>query len=232
MDAVQTGKLIRDARVERGLTQQALADALHLSATAVSKWENGHSLPDVALLEPLSAALGVSIAELVTGERSAIAMETEETAIRAVIDESVRQRRRSAVKWGVIALLAAALAAACGMLLFIVGFEARQDNVRAVTELQEGGTLWAIHFETVDGKPLYAYTEAASVPSEDGRYAVGGRRIHLRVAPLGHANPGSYTWGYSVESGLLPTEDYDFYVLVDYADGQTAYSMREEGLFG
>ena len=59
MDAIKTGKIIRDARAERGLTQQALAEALHLSATAVSKWENGHSLPDIGLLEPLSAALSL-----------------------------------------------------------------------------------------------------------------------------------------------------------------------------
>ncbi len=43
MDAKKTGKLIRELRTEKGLTQQDLASALHVSQTAVSKWENGVS---------------------------------------------------------------------------------------------------------------------------------------------------------------------------------------------
>ena len=65
MDAERTGKLIRESRTKKEMTQQALADAINVSATAVSKWENGHSLPDITMLEPLSFALDISISELV-----------------------------------------------------------------------------------------------------------------------------------------------------------------------
>lgn len=44
-------------------------------------------------------------------------------------------------------------------------------------------------------------------------------------------NPGNYTWGYSVENGLAPTEDYDYIVVVEFGDGAVSYSMRDEGLF-
>ena len=43
MDAEKTGKLIKELRTEKGLTQQELASRLKVSSTAVSKWENGVS---------------------------------------------------------------------------------------------------------------------------------------------------------------------------------------------
>ena len=70
MDATQTGLLIKESRMKREMTQQALADALNVSATAISKWENGHSLPDITMLEPLSTILDISITDLVLGKRS------------------------------------------------------------------------------------------------------------------------------------------------------------------
>ena len=43
MDAAKTGKLIKELRMEKELTQQELASLLNVSSTAVSKWENGVS---------------------------------------------------------------------------------------------------------------------------------------------------------------------------------------------
>lgn len=244
MDAVKTGNLIREIRTEKGLTQQSLAEKLHVSATAVSKWENGHSLPDISLLEPLSSVLGISITDLVIGERSGLIMEQscavkpileeKDLLMKSLLDESVKQRRNSMIRWAMLAVISAAAAAGCFFLFWIVGFRAKQEEIRVVTEIQEGwngNPEWVIHFKTADGKPLYPYTTSASIPSEDGTYAIPSRVIHLRVAPLGHLEPDSYTWGYSIERGLRPVGNYDFYVIVDYADGQVTYSMREEGLF-
>ena len=69
MDAVKTGRFIADLRRERGLTQQQLADRLCVSYKAVSRWETGRGTPDLDNLEALSKELGVSIAELLRGER-------------------------------------------------------------------------------------------------------------------------------------------------------------------
>ena len=44
MDQKKTGALIRALRLERGLTQRELAEQLHVSARAVSKWETGHGM--------------------------------------------------------------------------------------------------------------------------------------------------------------------------------------------
>ena len=71
MDASKTGKLIRELRTEKGLTQQELASLLGVSPTAVSKWENGRGLPDISMLEPLVKVLQVTFAEIILGERAA-----------------------------------------------------------------------------------------------------------------------------------------------------------------
>ena len=81
MDAAKTGKLIRELRIEKGLTQQELASLLKVSATAVSKWENGRGLPDISMLEPLARVFNVTFAEIILGERAAQAVTETETTM-------------------------------------------------------------------------------------------------------------------------------------------------------
>ncbi|MBQ9082781.1 MAG: helix-turn-helix domain-containing protein [Clostridia bacterium] len=68
MDNYITGAAIRRLHEKKGLTQQQLASELCVSSQAVSKWENAKGLPDITLIEPLAAALGVSVMELMSGD--------------------------------------------------------------------------------------------------------------------------------------------------------------------
>lgn len=68
-DNLQFGAFVAQLRKERGMTQKELADILHVTDKAVSKWETGKGFPDLKLLEPLARALGVSLVELMRGER-------------------------------------------------------------------------------------------------------------------------------------------------------------------
>lgn len=68
MNSYVTGMTIKALREKRGITQAALGDQLGVSSKAVSKWETGKGLPDIALLQPLGEALGVSVIELMRGE--------------------------------------------------------------------------------------------------------------------------------------------------------------------
>ena len=68
MNRYVTGAMIRRLREKRRITQQQLAQALNVSDKAVSKWETGRGYPDIVLVEPLAAALGVSVIELFSGE--------------------------------------------------------------------------------------------------------------------------------------------------------------------
>ena len=60
---------IRRLRRERGLTQEALAQAVGVSPQAISKWETGQTMPDITLLLPLSKELGIGVNELLGGNR-------------------------------------------------------------------------------------------------------------------------------------------------------------------
>lgn len=67
MDRYVTGEVIRRLREKGKRTQEELAEQLHVSSKAVSKWETGRGFPDISLLEPLARALGISVIELMAG---------------------------------------------------------------------------------------------------------------------------------------------------------------------
>ena len=68
MNNYVTGKIIKELREKQQLTQLELANIIGVSDKTISKWETGKGLPDIALIEPLSKALKVSVIELMNGE--------------------------------------------------------------------------------------------------------------------------------------------------------------------
>ena len=69
MNSYVTGSTVRQLRESRHLTQADLAEKIGVSSKTVSKWETGKGLPDISLLQPLAQALGISVIELMNGER-------------------------------------------------------------------------------------------------------------------------------------------------------------------
>ena len=69
MEPTRIGRFIAERRKALGLTQRQLAEQLSVSDKAVSKWETGRGLPDVLLMPPLCAALGITVNDLLSGER-------------------------------------------------------------------------------------------------------------------------------------------------------------------
>ena len=67
MDAHIVGDRIAKLRKSHNMTQKQLADELSVTYKAVSKWETGAGLPDIAMLPTLASVLGVSIDEIVSG---------------------------------------------------------------------------------------------------------------------------------------------------------------------
>lgn len=66
MDREMLGRFIAQRRKERNMTQRELAEKLHVTDKAVSKWERGAGCPDISLLEPLAEALELSVDQLLT----------------------------------------------------------------------------------------------------------------------------------------------------------------------
>ncbi len=67
MDARATGELIARRRRVLGMSQGELAERLHVTDKAVSKWETGRGMPGIDSLEPLAETLGLSVSELLSG---------------------------------------------------------------------------------------------------------------------------------------------------------------------
>lgn len=86
MDLIKIGEFIAECRKAKGYTQASLAEQLHITNRAVSKWENGHSLPDAAIMLDLCKLLGITVTELLEGEKG---MEKNEELLL----EMVRQKQ-------------------------------------------------------------------------------------------------------------------------------------------
>ena len=110
MDAQTTGSRIAEARKKKGTTQKELAERLHISAAAMSKWERGLNFPDLALMEPLAEALETTAAHLLALED----VPTEQV-IRQVVQASQEETRRG--KWKRVVWLCAACAALTALVL-------------------------------------------------------------------------------------------------------------------
>ena len=130
MNRQQFGSFIADTRKTAGLTQKALAEQLHVTDKAVSKWERALSYPDVTLLEPLAEALGLRVEELMACQRLEASEEKkedepventrEEQPVRNLMEislENMRSERRKHV-WQTALALALMLAVTLGTIWY------------------------------------------------------------------------------------------------------------------
>ena len=101
MDQIKIGRFIAELRKENNLTQRALAEKLGITDRAISKWENGRGLPDVSLMKPLCEILGITVTELLNGERAEVAVtldKVEETVFEVLSDREVQIKNTERVK--------------------------------------------------------------------------------------------------------------------------------------
>ena len=68
MDQLKIGRFIAERRKQNGLTQMQLAEKLNITDRAISKWENGKSLPDSSIMLELCEVLGITVNDLLSGE--------------------------------------------------------------------------------------------------------------------------------------------------------------------
>lgn len=69
MNQEKIGLFIAKCRREKNMTQEDLAEILGVSNKSISRWENGKTMMDISLFEPLCNELDISIIELLNGER-------------------------------------------------------------------------------------------------------------------------------------------------------------------
>jgi len=69
MNQIKIGRFIAECRKKENLTQMQLAEKLNITDKAVSKWERGIAMPDASLMLDLCSILGISVNELLSGEK-------------------------------------------------------------------------------------------------------------------------------------------------------------------
>ena len=97
------GQIIKRLRKERNLTQEELAEQLMISSAAVSKWENGISLPDITMIIPLSNLFGVST-DVLFGVCGNDNSEEVEKALSAIFEMEENVPKEEEAKTGLLVL--------------------------------------------------------------------------------------------------------------------------------
>lgn len=146
------GAFLAAARKEAGMTQKELADKLHVTDKAVSKWERALCYPDLTLMEDLAAALGLALPELMACRRTA-----EETApsddrtlaVKSALDisgDALKRQRRNFRTWlGGGVLLLVLLVVICLLSIIVT----QQEQV-VVSSKQSDGVDHYIYLEVYD----------------------------------------------------------------------------------
>ena len=93
MDQIKIGKFIAERRKKIGLTQMQLAERLNITDRAVSKWENGRSLPDSSIMLELCDILKISVNDLLCGE--VVTMDNYKEKLEQYMLEMVKQKEKS-----------------------------------------------------------------------------------------------------------------------------------------
>ena len=98
MDQIKIGKFIAECRKNNKLTQMQLAEKLNITDRAVSKWENGKSMPDSGVMLDLCNELKISVNELLSGEK--IDMENENKKQEQILLDMAREvEQKNKIIW-------------------------------------------------------------------------------------------------------------------------------------
>lgn len=117
MNQVLTGRFIKECRKGKGFTQEQLAEKLNISCKTVSKWECGNGFPEISLMLPLCAELGITVNELLSGCK----ISDEEYKIKAEenLISAIAERRENKKKM-VLQILIAFSTVLSGCVMFLI----------------------------------------------------------------------------------------------------------------
>ena len=211
MNNEKIGRFISEIRKSRQMTQKELADKLNVTDKAVSKWERGLSYPDISLLLPLSDTLGITINELLSGEKIE---DTENKTSADITVENVLEYANKAVKNKTKSAWKKAILIAAGVFVFIMG--------TTLVAYPAVARRWNARIQ--QGIVTYFSTEAAQMPQyiieDQFRRAEEYNAILRELSPLatfeiGHlaSMPEDYTQILNVRGVMaritIPTIDVD-----------------------
>lgn len=189
------GKFILELRNERGMTQNDLADLIPVTRQAVSRWEQGKSIPDSYTLMILSDLFDVTINELLNGERNVKDEEVNmEKIALEIIDENISKEKK--IKKVTIISVIVIIALILGFLLYY--FFATYDSVKIYT---------------ING-------ESDNFISDDGLMIVTKQKIYIKLGSLQYddldVDKVRVFYRSKDEEKLLLEDERGDYLIIDY----------------
>lgn len=98
MQQEKMGRLLRELRKEKAMTQEQMAELFGVTNRTISRWENGINMPDVSILVEMSSYFEVSIQELIEGERKDESMVTENNGDLEILANYADEQKRVSLK--------------------------------------------------------------------------------------------------------------------------------------
>ena len=178
MNTEKTGKLISETRKEKNLTQSQLADLICVSDKAISRWETGRGFPDIDNLEALSDCLGLTVAEIIKGEKLQESVSREE--IQDITEDGLSLIRRVITKKRYVNLLVGFLFSVVVLTLLIVHLTSpiyvKRSQVAVTIEELSGEIVVAVLNEDLAGIDV----DVVHFPDEkDNIIIIGGYKTRL-----------------------------------------------------
>lgn len=196
LDKRKFGAFVAQLRKEKGYTQKDLSERLLISDKAISKWETGTTIPDTALLIPLADILGVTVTELLTGERmeqEPLLPETVEDIVKTAItyNETAPTRAWSEKgPWGIMYVLGCLVGAVCLLLLYQRGQLTQNIMTNAILTVIFGA--YFCFFVRIK-LPVYYDQNKISAGVHDGIFRMNVPGLHFNNS----------NWPYIVKTGRV-----------------------------
>lgn len=179
IDNKKIGEFIATIRKEKNMTQKDLGDQLFVSDKTVSKWERGLSIPNVVLLIPIAEVLGISVTELLRGEKMNTEQRLEADEVEELITGSLDLSVQNTIKqnrknWMLAYLICFLIVVAEIGLLFNLGltWQELSSNVLLMSGLMLIFAGWFCFFAK---ELLPAYYDENKI----NYYAQGVFRMHI-----------------------------------------------------
>ena len=240
MDREMLGRFIAQRRKERNMIQRELAEKLHVTDKAVSKWERGAGCPDISLLEPLAEALELSVDQLLTYQTAPAEPEPAEEpvtsqAVQAVLDLTLAERRaRRRRRWFIAMAVTLSLIVLAVVYVFLSSLQARGDLFRNESSTSPDGSITVVTYAGSFGNPSVKVTKPADMQRRwgDGSVDAGMSESYPHTAVTGlywSPNSAYLAIGQSVQDGTarLDCKVWHFYQGTDERwYGEAVGSMR------
>lgn len=200
IDKEKFGAFVAQLRKEKGLMQKELAEKLYVSDKAVSKWERGLSIPDVALLVPLGEILGVTVTELLECRRlpkdePLDSNQTEEIVKKVIVlsGEEQSKYRPDRLKRGIQLLLCAVVGALEILALILLGYSMEELSL-SLFLFMILMVFFGLYFCVFAKEKLPAYYDDNKIPF----YSDGFFRMNIPGINFNNRN-----WPHIIRAGQL-----------------------------